>query len=46
LISYAIFFNKETGEDFKKEEIKACQDIDFAVCDVNFLTEILKPFFG
>lgn len=32
LISYEIFFNKETGEDFKKEEIKACQDIDFAVC--------------
>ena len=32
LISYEIFFERETSADFKRQEIEACRDIVFAVC--------------
>jgi glycosyltransferase involved in cell wall biosynthesis len=32
LISYEIFFRSETSKNFKKIEIDACKDIEFAVC--------------
>jgi hypothetical protein len=35
LISYEIFFDKETGTAFKDPEIRACKNICFAVCQDN-----------
>jgi hypothetical protein len=32
LLSYEIFFGEETPADFKLEEIVACRDLSFAVC--------------
>ena len=32
LISYEIFFQSETGMEFKREEIEACKGLAFAVC--------------
>jgi hypothetical protein len=32
LVSYEIFFADEVGEDYKKDEINACRNIRFAVC--------------
>ncbi len=32
LISYEIYFHSECGEHFKRDEVEACRDIAFAVC--------------
>ncbi|GAI21083.1 unnamed protein product, partial [marine sediment metagenome] len=32
LISYEIFFEEETSEEFKQKEIEACKCLDFIVC--------------
>ena len=41
LISYEIFFRNETSAEFKKEEINACANIDFAVCQDDVRSSLL-----